>query len=320
MRVLLVVEEAAGVQALRLVRSSEHEIVAVVTSTAARHGRGATAAALAERVGIPVWDARLAREPAFADRIAGERVDLLLNVHSLSILSAEVVAAPRIGAFNLHPGPLPEYAGLNAPSWAIANGEPRHGVSLHRMTAEVDAGPIAYETAFEIRPADTGLTLSARCVQAGLPLLRRLLETAARDPASIPASEQDPNRRRVYGREAPHGGWLPWSLPARRVADLVRAADYSPWPSPWGHPRTRAGDAELEVLRASATDCASDAPPGTVAGGRAEGTLVAAADAWVAVERVKVGGRPVDPRSLLPAGALLRSATSSPLPMEQSRG
>ena len=38
----------------------------------------------------------------------------------------------------------PEYAGLNAPSWAIYNGEPAHGVTLHWMEAAIDTGPIAW--------------------------------------------------------------------------------------------------------------------------------------------------------------------------------
>ena len=68
-------------------------------------------------------------------------VDLLLNVHSLYLIARRtVVAAPRIGSFNLHPGPLPEYAGLNTPSWAIYNGEREHGVTVHWMEPGVDTG------------------------------------------------------------------------------------------------------------------------------------------------------------------------------------
>ena len=61
---------------------------------------------------------------------------------------------------NLHPGPLPQYAGLNVPSWAIYNGEVTHGVSLHRMDSGIDTGPIAYQASVLIGPRDTGLSLS----------------------------------------------------------------------------------------------------------------------------------------------------------------
>ena len=102
-------------------------------------------------------------------------MDLLLNVHALSVLPAELVAAPRIGSFNLHPGPLPGYAGLNAPSWAIYHGEKTHAVTVHWMDGGIDTGPIAYQSELEITDEDRGFTLSAKCVRAGLPMLQDLL-------------------------------------------------------------------------------------------------------------------------------------------------
>jgi len=56
-----------------------------------------------------------------------------------------VLGVPARGAWNLHPGPLPRYAGLNAPSWAIYRGEQRHGVTVHRMDRGIDTGDIAYQ-------------------------------------------------------------------------------------------------------------------------------------------------------------------------------
>ena len=292
--VLLVAEEAAGLGALRVLAESEHRVAAVLTGAVA--GRGATAAAEAERLGLAVWEPALVRDEAFAERLRAAQVDLLLNVHSLHVAAGAVVAAPRIGSFNLHPGPLPEYAGLNAPSWAIFNGEQSHAVTLHWMDAEVDAGPIAYEARFPIDDRDTGLTLSARCVREGLPLVERLLADAL--AGAIPRRPQHPGGRARHGRDAPFAGRLPWTLPARRVADLVRAADFSPLPSPWGHPRATLAGRELEFLRVSLTGETADAPAGTVgAGGR-----VAAADEWVMVERVRAAGQSAEPAKALPQG------------------
>ena len=143
MNVLLVAEESAGIQTLRLVTESEHEVAGVMTTPPTRGG-GATVASAASALGIPVLPSERVREPAFADWVHAHDVDLLLNVHSLFVIDANVIRAPRLGAFNLHPGPLPEYAGLNAPSWAIYFGETRHAVTLHWMDAEIDTGAIAY--------------------------------------------------------------------------------------------------------------------------------------------------------------------------------
>jgi methionyl-tRNA formyltransferase len=182
---------------------------------------------------------------------------------------------------------LPEYAGLSVPSWAIYRGEREHGVTLHWMAAEVDAGHVAYRASMPISETDTGLTLSAACVREGLPLVERLLADA--EVGRVPRHEQDLSRRHWYGPKGPHGGVMPWSLPARTVVDLVRASDYGPFPSPWGRPRTLAGDRELEVLSAKRTGEPTDAPPGTAGERDGDGRKVATADEWVLVELVRDG-------------------------------
>ncbi len=305
MIVVVVAEESAGAQALRLAVDRGHEVAAVLTSRPGSAGAAAPVATAADELGLPVLDPGLVRELSFAGWIVDHDVDLLLNVHSLRIAHGDVVDAPRLGAFNLHPGPLPRYAGLNAPSWAIYEGESRHAVTLHRMSATVDAGPIAYEAWFPIRPTDTGLQVATNCVRHGVPLVGRLLDDAARGDggAHVPAIPQATEGRRWFGRRPPHDGRLPWDLPARRVVDLVRACSYAPFTSPWGWPVATLAGREVEVVRVSATGEAAGAPPGTVGATRDRGVLVAAADDWVLVERVRTAGTVSNADSVLASGS-----------------
>jgi methionyl-tRNA formyltransferase len=300
LNVLLVAEESAGIQVLRAVAASDHRIAAVLTTTPTRGG-GATVGAVAARLGVRTLPSEEVREPSLADFVRAEEVDLLINVHSLFVIHGDVVRAPRIGAFNLHPGPLPEYAGLNAPSWAIYNLEPRHAATVHWMEPGVDTGAIAYESRFELTSSDTGLSVSVRCVRQGVPLIERLLGAAASDPASIPRHEQDLSRRRYFKRsDVPDGGRILWTRPAASIVALVRAADYFPFPSPWGTPSTTLAGRDLAVLKASETGQPTDAPPGTVGDEHRGGVAVAAADDWVLVERVRIGqSKPVPASEVL---------------------
>jgi methionyl-tRNA formyltransferase len=296
MKVVLAAEEAAGVHALRLLSSTDGVLLdAVLTSPPAP--RGATVASLADDLELPRLDPGRVCDPAFGDWIGEREVDLLINVHSLRIADGAVVEAPRLGSFNVHPGPLPRYAGLNSPSWAIAEGEERHAVTVHRMTATVDTGEIAYESWFDIGPADTGLRVATRCAREGVALLKRLIEDAAGE--GVPALAQAPDGRRWYGREVPHEGVLPWDAGARRVVDLVRAADYAPFPSPWGTFATSVGGERLEIVRVARTGEPADAPPGTVGAAREGGVPVSAGDEWVLVERVRREGAAIDPATIL---------------------
>jgi UDP-4-amino-4-deoxy-L-arabinose formyltransferase/UDP-glucuronic acid dehydrogenase (UDP-4-keto-hexauronic acid decarboxylating) len=308
MNVLLVAEESAGIQVLRALAQTGQRPAGVLTTKPTRGG-GATVAGAADALGIPILSSELVRDPATARWARDRDVDLLLNVHSLYVIHPDVVRAPRIGSFNLHPGPLPEYAGLNAPSWAIYHGETRHAVTVHWMEAGIDTGAIAYTASFDITEEDTGFTVSARCVREGVPLLVRLVEAAADDPASIPATPQDPSRRRYFGRSAPNDGRIVWSKPAREVVDFVRACDYLPFPSPWGHPRASLRGRGLELLKAARTHRATAAEPGTVGEARDGAVEVAAGDEWIVLRRVRLDGAALDAAEVLAPGDHLEDGT-----------
>ena len=308
LRVLLIGEEAAAVQSLRMLAGSAHEVVAVMTRGVGVSEVGATVAGVAARLGYRLWPARKSRENGFAELIRREQVDILLNVQSLHVLSPEVVAAPLIGSFNLHPGPLPKYAGLNAPSWAIYHGERVHGVTLHWMDSGIDTGPIAFATELPIDEDDTGLTLSAKCVRVALPLLHDLLEAAAK--GDVPRLPQPPGPRRYYGREVPHHGRVIWTESAGRIVNFVRACDFAPFTSPWGLPRAYLAGREIVVLKASTTGEKSDAAAGTVGPRIGSEVLVSARDEWVRVRRIQVGS------STFPAADALREGDQFAIPMQ----
>jgi methionyl-tRNA formyltransferase len=294
LRVVVVAEESAGVQTLNGLASLRPapEIVAVLTTEDRPLVREA-----AHRLGLEPSPAALVRSAGFAERL--QNVDLLLNVHSLHLAHPAVVAAPRIGSFNLHPGPLPEYAGLNVPSWAVYNGETSHAVTLHWMDERIDAGPVAYLERFELTDADTGLSVFGQCVRRGVPLVLELVETAAADPAAIPRVSQNRSLRRYFSAGPPNGGVLDWSAPAVEISRFVRAADYTPFPSPWGHPRATLAGRVVGVAKVAHTGATAAEPPGTIRELTDAGAVVATGDELLVVQRVQVNGRYVKPNELL---------------------
>jgi methionyl-tRNA formyltransferase len=305
MNILLIGEESAGIQMLHEIERSGHRVIAVMASPGRVAASGASLWDAAAKLGLPTWPAQLVKDPLLAERMRAEEVDLLLNVHSLYVIHGTVLGAPRIGAFNLHPGPLPRYAGLNAVSWAIYQGERSHGVTVHWMAPEIDAGPIAYQSLFPIDENDTALSLAARCVREGLPLMMRLLDVAAKHPAEIPAVPQDIEKREYFPAGVPEGGRLSWRWPAQKIVDFVRACDYFPFRSPWGHPRTSMGTQELAVVKARRTRLAADSPPGTVGESTGEGVKVASSDEWLLVTKLKIGKESIHPAQVLKGGEKL---------------
>jgi methionyl-tRNA formyltransferase len=308
--VFLVAEEAAGARALRVLGDVGHRVAGVLTADRRRGGvAGVAAAALHARV--PVVATEDVDDAMLAEILRQEHVDLLLNVHSLRILSPDVLAVPMIGCFNLHPGPLPGFAGLNAPSWAIYEGAKRYGCSLHWMTPEVDAGPVAYRATFDLDPSDTGLSLSLTCVRHGLRLVEQLLADAADSGrAAIPAHEQPQSERRYLRRGPPGGGYLPWAESAARVEALVRASTFDPFPSPWGTPVTFVDGTRVSIRRVSRTEDPAETIPGTIGDSMEDGVRVAARDEWVLVRELEIEGALAVPESVLPLGGSCQPAAT----------
>ena len=294
---MLAAEESAGARALLAVVNSGHDLGAVLTASA-DSGVGREA----QRHGIPILPALSLKDPGFSAEVLERGSEVLLNVHSLYLIRPEILSSFSFGCFNLHPGPLPDYAGMNAPSWALLHGETRHGVTLHWMTAGIDEGYIAYQECFDLSDSDTGLSVSMRCVTRGLEMIDRLLATLASDPVSVPRLPQDLRQRRYFGKQKPHDGRVPAAMTAAELHRFVRASDYSPFASPWGHPVVAADGQEFALVNIALTGQPADAPAWTMKP-RDGQVWLAASDEWVMLRRVTVGGRTVDPRSLLNSGA-----------------
>jgi methionyl-tRNA formyltransferase len=290
-RVLLVASEAAGLKTLRALGRTSHHLVGILTAPSPSGFKGSSFEVQAEKAGVPVWPATFVKDPGFAAQVRETEVDILLNVHSLHLAHEAVLSAPRVGAFNLHPGPLPRYAGLNAPLWAVYRGETTYGVTLHWMTPFVDAGPIAYQRLFPLGDEETGLSLFLKCIEDGLLLVAELLETAEAAPDRIPRLEQRLERREYLRSGPPEEGRLRWDRPADEVVRFVRACDFRPFVSPWGHPRAPPTGHKLGVLSCRPTGRAVDGPPGALGEVVGSGVEVSCADTRVILEDVLHEGR-----------------------------
>lgn len=302
MRIVLVAEESAGSRVLQQLASTSHQLVAVLSSPPDGTGPGSRVWQDAEKLGVKTVPVSVVKEPGFQDELRDQAVDLLLNVHSLTVLPAAVLTAPRHGCFNLHPGPLPRYAGLNTVSWAIYRGERRYGVTLHKMEASIDAGAIAALAPFEIGERDNALKVYTKCLQLGLPLVSKLIDDLATSPPGVILTPQDLSRREYYRPAPPDGGRVDWSSSARQIWNFVKACDYHPFPSPWGHPRTALGGREVMLASVEPTAQPCDALPGSVGEASEAGALVACGDEWLRVKRLLCDGKRVPAATLLQRG------------------
>lgn len=175
-----------------------------------------------------------------------ESVDWLLSIANLSVITPEVLALAQ-AAVNFHDGPLPHYAGLNAPVWAILNGESQHGISWHLIEGGVDEGDVLESRSFEIGANDTALTLNTRCFEAAMESFPSVLAQLER--GVLQRKPQDLSKRRLFLRsDRPAAmGQIDFSQPAEAVVRLVRALDHGRYWNPLTTAKIACADRVLNV-------------------------------------------------------------------------
>ncbi|MGM0506335.1 MAG: methionyl-tRNA formyltransferase [Bacteroidota bacterium] len=301
MKILLVANESAGLQAAKKILQSSHSLTAVLTEV--EMASGSAISTMAKQAGCRTLPASSVSDPRFSQWISRHQVDVLLNVHSLHRIDTDVIQSLNIGAFNLHPGPLPRYAGLNAPSWAIYNREESHAVTLHEITPVIDAGDILYEHVFPLGENDTGLSVSLSCTRYGIRLIEQFLQDLSNDSQVPTRKVQDLSQRRVYKRsDIPNSGKIVWDSTAREIDAFVRASSYSPFPSPWGVPHTSVRNHSLSILKMEISSIPADHAPGTVGAIDNRTISVAAADRWVTLSSWLLDGKLASPDTFIHSG------------------
>ncbi len=259
---LLIGNESLAIQCGEAMLARGHKIAAVVT-----HNPDVQNWATGKGLRVEVQDA------GYAARLSGLSVDWLLSVANLHLIPDAVLALAGKGAVNFHDGPLPRYAGLNAPVWAILNGEAQHGITWHLITSGVDEGDILEQRLFDIAANETALTLNTKCFEAAIdsfPALLMALESG--QPTRTP---QDFAKRSLHTRaDRPNGaGWLDFTQTPEQVVRFVHALDHGSYFNPLVCAKMRYGDRFLLVK--SAEVAAGSGTPGTVLAADADGMTVA---------------------------------------------
>lgn len=112
------------------------------------------------------YPSRAAFEEDLAQVLHAAQPDIIALAGFMRILSPAFVAQFAGRMLNIHPSLLPKYPGLHTHARAIAAGDSVAGCTVHRVTADLDAGPILGQAQVAIAPSDTPETLAAKVLVA----------------------------------------------------------------------------------------------------------------------------------------------------------
>jgi methionyl-tRNA formyltransferase len=263
-----------------------HEVVAVVTQPDRPAGRGSkiqppAVKVLAAELGLPVLQPLKLRDGALTAELGKLAPDLFVVAAYGRILPPDLLAVPRLGPWNVHASLLPKYRGAAPIQWAIIRGERETGITIMRMEAGLDTGPVSAQEVEPIRDDDNAGTLAARLAPLGAELLMQTLPRIA--DGTLVVHEQDHAAATLAPPLEKQDGRLDFAQTARMVSTRTRGVD--PWPG-----ATAMLDQEpAKLFRPTLVDGGGAA--GEVLGLRAEGLAIACGTGAVAFAELQLPGR-----------------------------
>jgi methionyl-tRNA formyltransferase len=208
-----------------------YNVVGVVTQPDRPAGRGRQlqpppVKVAAEAAGIPVYQpASLRREEATVP-LREWQPDLIVVAAYGQILRPNVLDLPPHGCLNVHASLLPRWRGASPIQHAILAGDAETGVSLMKMDAGMDTGPVYVQEKLAIALDDTAATLHDRLALLGGQLLGTHLDVIL--DGRLPPTPQDDSQATYAPLIKKEDGRLDWHEPAAQLARRVRAM--TPWP------------------------------------------------------------------------------------------
>ena len=274
---------------LKALLDSPHDVIAVYTQPDRPAGRGqklmpSSVKQLALQHNIPVMQPPTLRTPEAQAELAALHPDLLVVVAYGLILPQTVLDIPRLGCINSHASLLPRWRGAAPIQRAVQAGDAESGVTVMRMEAGLDTGPMLLKVTTPITGEDTGGTLHDRLAELGPTAVIQAIAGLA--DGTLIGEVQDDSLATYAHKLNKDEARIDWSRPAVELERLIRA--FNPWPIC----HTTLNGEALKVLAAQIAD--GEGAPGSIIDASKEGLLVACGSGALRLTRLQLpGGKPL---------------------------
>jgi methionyl-tRNA formyltransferase len=211
MKIAVAATAPFGAAVLEGLAARAYEIELLLTRPDKPRGRGRKKAAppakeTAKQLAIPV------EQPERLTEFAGEA--RVVVVAGYGVLIPEKLLAERLW-LNVHPSLLPRWRGAAPVERAIMAGDRETGVTIHKTTGDLDAGPIAAQRRFPIGPEDDAAIVFERAAQLGVELLAEVFA----EPTFVPQPEGATYAEKITSADRE----IDWSRPPEETINQIRA-------------------------------------------------------------------------------------------------
>jgi methionyl-tRNA formyltransferase len=209
-----------------LLESGDFEVEAVVTKPNPPHHRGtAPVIELCEHknVAYVTPDGKQALTELFKSKPFTSTVGIVIDYGI--IIDQEVIDYFPFGIINSHFSLLPEWRGADPISFSILSGQKETGVSLMRIVARMDEGPILAQQRLIIQPKDTSISLTRKLIQLSHDMLSSHLPEYLNGTQALHEQQGEATYSRKLAKQ---DGIVDWTKPAAVLEREIRA--YYEWP------------------------------------------------------------------------------------------
>ncbi|MCB1183874.1 methionyl-tRNA formyltransferase [bacterium] len=293
-----------AVPSLEALVEARFDVPLVVTQPDRPAGRGrrmlpTAVKAAAREHGIPVIEFGKGQRRSVTAAVLAEEPDAIAVVAFGHILREPLLSTPRFGCINVHASLLPRWRGVSPIQYSILHGDSWSGVTIMRMDAGVDTGPVLAQRSVAIHPEETGGDLFERLAGQGADLLIHTLR-GLQNGQVTPCVQSDEGA--VYAPKLTKSlSAVRWDRDVVTVHNQIRALQ------PWPGTTTYLGEKLLKVTEARPMSfLASGKEPGTVLRVGSDGVEVACGEGSLLLTGLQCPGR-----KPLPVDEFLRGFTIS---------
>lgn len=232
LKVLFCGTPAFGLPTLELLlKTPDFSVAAVLTQPDRPKGRGQGAVQspikqAALKTGAPVHQPEKLRSTEAMELVAEIRPDVSVVIAYGQIIPRNMLELPRLGWINLHGSLLPKYRGAAPVQRAILAGGRRTGLTIMRIDAGLDTGPILAQTEIQMGADETAAQLLARMSKLGAPLMLDTLRKLER--GEVTPQAQNSAEATLAPPLKKEEGLIDWREGATAIYNRIRAFD--PWP------------------------------------------------------------------------------------------
>ena len=237
-------------------------------------------------LGISVIQPNDVNDPKVIAKLTSLKPDIIIIIAYGGYLKKAIRKLPVYGCINLHPSLLPKYRGAAPINYALFNGDERTGVTVFKIIAKMDAGPVISQSETEILKDECFTELSYRLAQIGAEeVLKTLKKIEENGLSTIP---QDHKNATFSNKLQKEDLIIEWDKPAEKIRNKVRGLAEIPG-AVASFRKSRIKIIEIETLKTN-----SGLVPGTILNiEKNSGIVIASGDFDMLLKRVQPAGKKI---------------------------